>query len=259
MKLIGCILFLLIFIGARSQERQSLRLTIGPSIPVGAFASQDGLSIPSGLANLGGLVDLSYDLRFGHSGFGFTATGRVRLNPINGNASLARIEQVDTGYNMSVSKRSWVTGAVFAGVSHQWSPGGKWRVFESVSVGVADAILPSSSFTGLRNSVTDPGSQDYLVGASSRVTSVAPTGLAKFGARYPLTHHFFFLAYLDFWYLRAKFDNLSYSAANTQGLDVPGVYTLANSRGLSQVHGYGYDYTQGMNSVDLGLGLAFRF
>ena len=244
MKRIHCILFLLfVSIVSRAQERQSLRLTIGPSVPVGNFAGQDGLSTSNGLAYLGGLVDLSYDLRFGHSGFGFTATGRVRLNPINGNASLARIERVDTGYTISATKRSWVTGAVFAGVSHQWSPGGKWMVFESVEFGVAEAILPSSSFTGLRNSVAYPGSQDYLVGVSSRVTSVEPTGLLKVGARYPLTHHFFFLAYLDFWYLQTKFNNFSYYAANTQGLDVPGVYTLGNSHGLTQVNSYGYDYT----------------
>jgi hypothetical protein len=260
MKSICCILFfLLLFFVTSAQERQSLRLTIGPSIPVGAFGGQDGLTTADGLAYLGGLVDLSYDLRFGHSAFGFIATGRVRLNPINGTASLARIERLDTGYNMSVSKRSWVTGAVFAGISHQWSPGGKWMVFESVEAGVAEAILPSSSFTGLRNSVAYPGSQDYLVGNSKKVTSVAPTGLFKFGARYPLTHHFFFLAYLDFWYLRAKMNTISYFAANTQGLNVPGVYTLANSKGLTQALTYGYDYTQEMNSVDLGLGLAFRF
>jgi hypothetical protein len=241
-----------------AQERNSVDLSIGPALPLGGFANQNGQDPGAGLAQVGGLLDLSYQHRLGKGPFGFSAEARARLNPLNEDANLALAKNMDTGYTYTVAKKSWETGGIFVGAYYRSPLVAKLSMELGVSVGCAEAVLPPIYATAVRNSVMYPGSQDYRTVTSSKVHALAPSALVKAGVRYPLTPHFSLIAYADFCYLKPTFKNVTESVMSTQGLNVPGLYSFANSKGPILAYNYTANITQSMNTLDLAIGLALK-
>lgn len=247
----------LIAASTQAQEHSSVSLSMGPALPVGQFANQDGESPSSGLARIGGLLDLSYQYRLGKGPFGLTGELRARLNPMNEDAALTSLKAVDTGYAWTVAKKSWEAGAALAGAYYRSPLTGKFSLELALTVGCAEAVLPPFAASGIRNSPNYPGHQDYIVVSSNKVHALAPTGLFKAGVRYPLTPHFSLVAYMDFCYLKPTFRKVTENITTAEGLVVPNVYSLANGSVVYNDSNTA-DYTQHMNSVDAGIGLALR-
>src|ERR1700744_3170001 len=155
-------LLLIFYCGvAAAQDRSNISLSIGPAQPTGAFASQNGNNLGSGLARIGGLLAATYQRSLGSGLFGLSASLRARLNPMNEDANLAYARSIDTGYAYTVAKKSWMTGALYAGGWYRTPLSHRLILELGISVGVADAVRPALSATALRPSVDYPGSQDY--------------------------------------------------------------------------------------------------
>lgn len=241
-----------------AQERNSVSLSIGPALPLGGFANQNGQEAGSGLAQVGGLLDLSYQHQLGNGPFGLSAELRARLNPLNEDANLAFAKSTDTGYTYTAAKKSWEMGGIYVGAFYHIPLVARLSMELGVSLGCADAVLPPQSATALRNSVLYPGSQDYRVVTSNKVHALAPSALVKAGLRYPLTPHFSLIAHIDFCYLKPTFKNVTESVASTQGLNATGVYSLSNSTGPVIAYDHTANITQSMNTLDLAIGLALK-
>ena len=243
-----------------AQERNSVNLSIGPALPLGEFASQNGQNAGAGLAQVGGLLDLSYQHRLGKGSFGLSGELRARLNPLNEDANMAYAKSLDTGYTYTVAKKSWEMGGIYVGAYYRSPFVGRLSMEWGVSLGCADAVLPPTYATALRGSVMypGPGSQDYRVVTSNKVHAITPSALVKAGLRYPLTPHFSLIAHVDFCYLKPTFKNVTESVASTQGLNVPGVYSLSNSTGPVIAYDRTENITQSMTTLDFAIGLALK-
>ncbi|TDX00870.1 hypothetical protein [Dinghuibacter silviterrae] len=251
-------LFLIAFCTAVTTNGQSITLSIGPSQPVGAFASQNGAQEGAGLARIGGVLDLSYQHPLHGGPFGFSAGLRARLNPMNEDANLAYPKSRDTGYTYTVDKTSWEAGGIFVGAYYRKALSSKLSVEAGVSVGGVYTVLPALSATGLRKSVLYPGSQDYQTVRANKAHALAPSILPRLGIRYPLTSHFSFTLHAAFCYLRPTFKNITEWVESTQGLNVPGLYSFANSAGPIIGYDQTRNITQSMCTVDLDAGLSLR-
>jgi hypothetical protein len=241
-----------------AQERSLITLSIGPSQPVGTFASQNGDGDGAGLARIGGVLDLSYQHRLHGGPLGLSAGVRTRLNPMNEDANLAWPKSMDTGYTYTVAKKSWEAGGIFVGAYYQRSLGSGLALEAGVSVGAVYAVLPTLSATAVRKSVLYAGSEDYRTVNANKAHALAPSVLPRVGIRYPLTSHFSVALHAAFWYLRPTFKNITETVVSTQGLNVSGVYNLSNSIGPVVSESRNRDITQDMYTVDLEAGLSLR-
>ena len=76
---------LFIFLNSYSQigkQKGYLSLTIGPSFPIGNYAKSDVTNSLSGLAKMGGVINISY-CRLTGKNFGIAATLLGQINPLN--------------------------------------------------------------------------------------------------------------------------------------------------------------------------------
>src|SRR5690349_13756881 len=81
-------LFLALFVCVLTSPCYSqISLSIGPSLPVGEFASKDGTDPSSGVAKLGALADLSY-MTPAKDHLGLIGTVRWRINPVSKEGAL---------------------------------------------------------------------------------------------------------------------------------------------------------------------------
>ena len=209
-------------------QRNRISLSLGPALPVGEFGNQDGRGAQSGLALVGGLLDLSFEHAFKSGQFGLSGTVRARINGVNENAELEPLKDANPGYTWTPATESWAAAAALIGVYHRSGLGSKLQVMEKISIGCAEALLPGFSTTAVRNPGPPWSNTDYLVANNNKAYATAPTAVLQVGVSYPLTRRFYLLANLDFWYLRPTFKNIRETTASAHGLNVPNLYSLTN-------------------------------
>jgi hypothetical protein len=247
----------LTLINCFAQQHGFLSLSVGPAIPAGEFANGDPNSRASGLALPGGLVDLTFKKDIPHSPLGFMVSLRARMNPISASENLAIFQAQYPDYNWSIDKHSWQAAAFMVGLYHQ-SPLCK-RAFleEGFMVGVAEAVLPDVTVTGIRDTGSNHVASDYIQAHSRRTTATTFSALFKIGGGYRLTDKLSLVAHIDFWYLEPDFKGLTQTLVHASGFVVPGNPSLANASVVSY-NTFTMDYAQKMNSFDLTVGLSLR-
>jgi hypothetical protein len=240
------------------QDRGTLAISIGPAIPVGAFANSNGNDPTSGLAKPGGLVDLTYMHPFSRPDFGYTITLRGRINAINSTALRQPFVDQYPGYNWDVSAKSWETAAALIGLYHRSSTL-KNRFFtdESLLLGVAEALLPGETITGISDSTTNPPDPDYVQGSNQKKYATTITFMMRIGGGVQLSNKLSLVAHVDYWWLDPVFRNLTQTVTTASGLVVPNNFNLGNLTSISRSE-FTSDYTQNMSSIDLSIGLALR-
>jgi hypothetical protein len=243
-----------------AQQHGFLSLSVGPAIPAGEFANGDPNSRASGLALPGGLIDLTFKKDIPHSPLGFMVSLRARMNPISASDNLAIFRAQYPDYNWSIDKHSWEAAALMVGLYHQ-SPLCK-RAFleEGLMVGVAEAVLPDVTVTGIKDTGANHIISDYIQAHSKKTTATTFSALFKFGGGYRLTDKLSLVAHIDFWYLEPNFGNLTQILIHAQGFNVPvnsGNFSLADASSVTY-SSFTMGYAQKMNSFDLAIGLSLR-
>ncbi len=249
---------LLIYLSAHnvfSQKNSSLSLSIGPSLPTGEYANKDGNDPSSGLAKVGGVLDLSYMHTIGHSGLGFTAMLRARANGISSSAVLETFEKQYPDYQWSTKKRSYKTAAVLAGAYYHFAVTKRIDLKGELMLGAAESWLPDYTITGVRDTGVNNIVSDFKIATSNKRNAWSFSGMVKIGMAYKLTNKFSLIAGLDFWYLKPTFKKLTRVVASGDGLGIPGLLWLNNAAAV-QVNSYTADYTQNMSSLNLTFGLS---
>jgi hypothetical protein len=243
-----------------AQQHGSLSLSVGPAIPAGEFANGDPNSRASGLAQPGGLIDFTFKKEIPRSPLGFMVSLRARMNPISARENLAIFQAQYPDYNWSIDKHSWEAAALMVGLYHQ-SPLCK-RVFleEGLMVGVAEAVLPNVTVTGIKDTGANHIISNYIQAHSNRTTATTFSALFKFGGGYRLTDKLSLVAHIDFWYLEPDFKNLNQTLVQAEGFNVPvtaGNFSLADASSITYST-FTMGYAQKMNSFDLTVGLSLR-
>jgi hypothetical protein len=207
-----------------SQDRGYLALSIGPAFPVGEFANKDANDQRSGLANPGGLLDISYMGKRHNTHFGFTASLFLRMNSINSGALEEPFQTTYPDYNWSVSKQPWEAGAAMIGAYWNY-PMAKKMYFEGALLfGVAETMLPQTTVTGIQDSMVANQPVSNLVQATTKKKYATTFSQSiKVGIGYKLTNKLSLQAELSFWYLNPTFKQVTQTVIAEQGLVVPGI------------------------------------
>lgn len=251
------ILFVFACLSSVQAFSQQLNLSVGPAVPVGAFASKDGNDPASGLAKLGWMADLSYTYGLRKSPhFGVTVILRGRLNGIDKEGMVAPFAESFPGYQWSGSNSSWKTAALMGGAYYTTAISGKWSFTGTLAVGVAEAWLPEINLRAIVDSTAQGGDANLLLVNNKKTRATTFTMMAKAGLHYKLTEKFSLTASVDYWFLKPDFV-LTQSVAFGRHMMIPGVYQLNNAASIS-TYSVKAPYSQQMNSFNLLVGVSMR-
>ncbi|HVW61258.1 MAG TPA: hypothetical protein VHC48_14505 [Puia sp.] len=256
MKLLQ-ILFVFACLSSVQAFSQQLNLSIGPSFPVGAFASKDGNDPASGLAKMGWMADISYSHGLRKSPhFGVTAILRGRLNSIDKEGMMAPFTESYPGYQWSASNSSWKTAALMGGAYYTTAISGKWSFTGTLAVGVAEAWLPEINLMAIVDSTGQGGDANLLLVNNKQAHATTFTMMAKAGVLYKLTEKLSLTASVDYWFLKPDFV-LTQSVAFGRHMMIPGMYQLSNAASIS-TYSVRAPYSQQMNSFNLLVGVSMH-
>ncbi|TDW96335.1 hypothetical protein [Dinghuibacter silviterrae] len=252
--LLLCLAALFTAYHSTAQTKGSLSLSLGPAIPVGAFASKNDHSANTGLANVGPLADLTYQHPIGSKSFGWMASLRGRFNGVDRAATLQSPEDFFPGYEWTLNRSRWTVVEVVAGSYFQRPLTKRLHLFANIELGVAEAWSPRESILGVRDSV-GYGYTDMVVAHLSPASRTTFTGLAGVGVCYRWRGRWSLLGRVDFTYLEPTFKNVQSTLAIGDHLAIPSIISLSNAQEVS-LYSYSNTNKQPMNSVDVSAGLA---
>ncbi|MHA4808838.1 hypothetical protein ACX0G9_12060 [Flavitalea flava] len=253
------ILLVLSAIACYSQKAGYLSLSIGPSFPIGQFGNKDASDPKSGLADIGGMADLSYVYKIRHSNYGLVASIRVRENRFNSSAFLDPFEKEfpDFDWSQSQIKKSWKVGAVMIGGSYSFPITKRVNLEGQLMAGIAKAYLPDIVVMGFRDTAAIPGHGDFIHAETKKVNATTFSASIKIGASCKLTDRWSLVANVDYWYLRPTFKNLTQTLAQANNLIISGLYSLSNASSISYYQ-YTRNYPQDMSTLNITVGLSMR-
>ncbi len=237
-----------------NQDKGLLSLTLGPSFPIGAYGSKDPNSSTSGLANIGGSADITYQHPFKKSHFGWMAGIRGNINWVNKNATLAPLEAEYSGYQWTQKNSYWSDVSALAGAYYTIPLRPRLSLSLSLELGAAKAWSPNQSIRGLRDS---SGQEDLVLATVHPISAYAFTGAAGAGIRYQLCSHWALLGRINFTYLKPTFKNLRTDIFYAQDLVISGNYQLGNSGTVVDENSHWGNYTQAMDHIDLSVGIGW--
>jgi opacity protein-like surface antigen len=217
-----------------SQDKGYIALSLGPSFPLGEFASKDMDNESAGFAKPGAIFDLSFGYKLGKN-VGVTALLRGQSNKLDGNAiSNEMSKQLPDDVSEQTKVGSWAIGAFLAGV-YSSIPVAKQVTFETrLMMGVLSVKAPE-----ILIDLTGPGGTAWVKQKSASTTAFAY--LAGIGIKYDAGKRVAVLANIDYLGAKPQFDNVEIT---TNLLD------LQNETN---------DYTQDFGSINVSFGIGYRF
>jgi hypothetical protein len=243
--------------GSFAQTTGTLTLSIGPDLPVGAFASKNGNDPSSGLANIGELAAASWWQPIRHMPFGVVGSVRFGMNGLSSKATLEPFEETEPAYQWSTGKNHWSSGAILAGPYYQAPLGRRLDLRVNLQAGAALCDFASQSVRGIRDSVGF-GPVDLIDATVGKAHVVTFAALAGAGLAYHLTRHWSLLLHAGYSYMHPTFRNLRVEIVNAQNLVVPGIVSLSNATVIEESV-YTRNYSQAMNSVDVTVGVGYSW
>lgn len=234
-KILGVIL-LLLTLKAYSQEDTEtnnafIGISLGPSIPVGDFASKDIDNRAAGFAGPGAIFDINFTYRVS-ANWHFTASLRGQGNPFDENALERELENEYPGSVWTIQSEQWGIGGLLIGAVRSMPVSESSRFEARAMFGFLRATLPTVEWTG-RQGILELQEKTYSTSAS------ALTGLVGLGYRYTLTS------------MLALTVNVDYLAAQPEFRDVETVSNYNTTRRET--------FTQKFGAINFGVGLGFLF
>lgn len=121
-------------------------ISLGPSLPIGDFASKDISNRNAGFASIGGIFDISFAYKIGTSNFGIAALLRAQANPFDEEALAESAANAFTGIggaNWDVVSDLWALGGIFVGGYGSFPVSDKVSFDTRALVGYSTAIIPN--------------------------------------------------------------------------------------------------------------------
>jgi len=213
-----------------------LSFAIGTAVPVGQFSSTDNSSKLSGYAKVGETINFCL-LHTLSKDFGLVATFYGQRNGINTNVLAEQYSKnripfyygggFNTYPNWIFDKKSWYVESFLLGVSKYFlsNPESRLSLNLKTQIGIVYAQLPKLN----GSSKTDTS---FVVTSQNSQSTVGVSYLADIGANCRVSKKLsllFSITYFGTTTLKFKYVTQTLAATNG-GLNVPGVYSLANSR-----------------------------
>lgn len=156
-----------------SQDKGYVAISLGPSIPIGDFASTDLNNSSSGLAKTGAIFDITFAYKLG-TNMGLTAMLRGQSNPVDNQSLLDQLNREDPTISWRVDSKNWgIGGFMFGGYGSFAIATGKTSFEWRAMIGFLSASSPDLTLSGTQNGIsawaklnsTTSTSFAYLIGA----------------------------------------------------------------------------------------------
>ncbi|HSZ87708.1 MAG TPA: hypothetical protein VK787_16860 [Puia sp.] len=241
----SCFLIILVSIFAvqclnaqKEYSKNSLSFSIGPSIPVGSFAGTNLSNGSSGFAKIGESVNFSFDHRLNQH-LVFTVMLSGQINRLNTNALKTQLSEypffadfssIGTRHysNWVVDKKSWCLESLQMGITEEipFSNNDNLSFTGKILCGATYAQLPLIS----AQSFSDTSYATYI---RRKASAFAFSYLAGAGLKYKFKRKVYFLFDLNYFgAAQFTFKNVQEGiTATNEGINVPGIYSFANSVG----------------------------
>ncbi len=112
--LISLLSFAFFTVNAQTASKSSIDIMVGPSFPVGEFGNKDLSNSNSGLAKMGGFVDINYNYQFAKH-FGAIASVQGRIFGVDEKALSNYGIPAGTGASLSIETGVWKMANVMVG------------------------------------------------------------------------------------------------------------------------------------------------
>ncbi|MBC6994087.1 hypothetical protein QWY85_18995 [Neolewinella lacunae] len=211
-------------------KRGYLGISLGPSIPIGVFASQDDRSEEAGFGEMGAMLDLSLVYQLGKGNYGITAMLRGQLNPFDDEVRYERFNEIlDIDFDYDVESGSWGVRTAMLGGFGSVPFSDKLSFYVRVMAGIVSATSPKIEAVGNSRGIT------ILTIERSSATASAFGQLYGGGFTFDLGNKLCLTTNLDYFTAEPEFSNvvISISEGATQTRDVSQkIRTLNFSVGL---------------------------
>ncbi len=213
-----------------SQDKGYIGISLGPSIPIGEYASRDASNKSAGWATTGAIFDISFAYKLGQN-FGVTGLLRGQANGIDNDAYASELSN-QAGGNWTVDSKAWSIGGFMFGAY------GSFPISDKVSFDTR-AMIGFLSATSPELNVTLNGSGGLAWFKQSSVSATSFSYLIGGGFKFDVGNKICLLANLD--YLGAK-PEFRYVEVTSSAGGAPQKST----------------FSQGFGSINFGFGIGLR-
>jgi len=183
-----------------SQDATSVSLSLGTGIPVRAFASKNNKGDSAGVAQIGGVTDISVSYKLLRN-FGFTGMLRGQINGSNAQALSDSLNKTQPSVQWSVSGTSWKMIGLMAGCFGDFKISKNWNCHANVLIGVLDVTCPEYTTTGT-------SANGNIWTKQYKSSSSAFALLAGIGLKRKIKDKYFILFKADYYYSYPEFNNV---------------------------------------------------
>lgn len=232
LQLLVTVLSVLTFsLNAQTEQKGFISVALGPSIPIGDFASTDINKEEAGFANAGAIFDLTFGYKLNKQ-YGFMAMLRGQANPFDTEALETALENDNPSVNWNVTGDSWGIGGFLLGGfrSVPVDENGKTNFQLRALIGFLNSSSPGYSFTA---------SSSGGVVASGRQFSASATAfsyLLGVGFTHKIASNFNVLVNLDYMGANPEFSNVE-STTTIGGQTTVSTSTFSQSFGAINFSG----------------------
>jgi len=147
-----------------TDKKGYIGISLGPSFPIGKFASKDLNSDEAGFATSGAIFDISFAYKLGNGNFGITALLRGQYNDLDAQ----KIEN-DLNAGLTVDADGWSVGGLMVGGFGEFPISSKVTFDPRLMIGFMNTSSPEITISGngdwIKQSSSDATSFAYLMGA----------------------------------------------------------------------------------------------
>lgn len=228
--LVGVTIFLLTATKCLSQDKGYIAISVGPSIPIGDFASKNGNNSSAGWATSGAIFDISFAYKLGQK-FGLSGLLRGQTNSID-NSALASEFVKQNGGSWTVSSKAWTLGGFMFGAYGSLPISDKVSFDTRAMIGFLNATSPEINTT-----LNGTGGAAWL--KQSSVSAISFSYLIGGGFKFNVNDKICLLA------------NIDYFGAKPEFIDVE---ITSSAGGAPQKS----TFSQGFGAINFGFGIGLR-
>jgi hypothetical protein len=207
-------------------------ISLGPSLPIGDFASKNFSNTNAGFATNGAIFDISFAYKLGKSNFGITGLIRGQANALDHQAMADELGNSLRGTNWTVeSGGAWSLGGYFIGGIGSFPVSEKVSFDTKAMIGIGISTIPEITITSSDNF----GS--YWTKQSSTTSSSLAYTLGV-GFKFELGKSLYLLTNLDYLGSEPEFQNIDI-------VDSDGDRTK-------------FTYKQSIRTINLSIGIALK-
>jgi len=182
-------------------------LSLGPSIPLGEFASKDADNDAAGWAKTGAIFDISFAYKLGDGNFGISGLLRGQSNPTDAQSLANELANQVAGVNWTVESAGWGIGGLMFGGFGSFPISEKASFDTRVMIGFLSASSPEITVTG-----SGPGGTDWFKQSSASANSFAY--LLGAGFKFDIGKKLYLLTNLDYLGAKPEFNNVETIASD---------------------------------------------